>query len=211
MNRWTAQLLPPELLGSHIASGRSHTTGRVHDLSFRAATAIFGHLGIEWDLTKATAEDLTELREWVSFYKANRTLLLGGDLVRVDFPDPTTLTYGVVAPDRSSAIYAVASIGRSEVILPGRLRFPGLDPDRHYRFGPIMVGSPPSGLNSPPWWGGSRIEFDPSGGRRTIGWGLPDDGGTGLVLSGAALASTGVMAAQMHPEHAVLYRAEALD
>ena len=28
MNRWTAQLLPPELLGSHIASPRSHSTGR---------------------------------------------------------------------------------------------------------------------------------------------------------------------------------------
>ena len=40
MNRWTSQLLPPELLGSHIASPRSHTTGRVSDLSFRAATAI---------------------------------------------------------------------------------------------------------------------------------------------------------------------------
>ena len=57
MNRWTAQLVPQELLGSHIASGRSHTTGRVHELSFRAATAIFGHLGIEWDLTKATTEE----------------------------------------------------------------------------------------------------------------------------------------------------------
>ena len=40
MNRWTAQLLPPELLGSHIASPRSHSTGRRHDLSFRAATAV---------------------------------------------------------------------------------------------------------------------------------------------------------------------------
>ena len=28
MNRWTTQLIPPELMGSHIASGRSHTTGR---------------------------------------------------------------------------------------------------------------------------------------------------------------------------------------
>jgi alpha-galactosidase len=39
MNRWTTQLIPTELMGSHIASRRSHTTGRVHDLSFRAATA----------------------------------------------------------------------------------------------------------------------------------------------------------------------------
>jgi alpha-galactosidase len=211
MNRWTSQLLPPELLGSHIASARSHTTGRVHDLTFRAATAVFGHLGIEWDITAATAEELAELGEWVSFYKANRRLLMGGDLVRFDFPDPTLHAYGVIAPDRSSAIYTVASIGRSEVRLRGRLRFPGLDPDRRYRIRPIPVGRPPSGLNPPPWWGAVNREFDPSGERRARGWGLPADGGAGLVLSGAALASTGVMTADIHPEHAVLYSAEALD
>ena len=60
----------------------------MHDLSFRAATAIFGHFGIEWDLSAATAQELAQLKEWVSFYKANRKLLMGGDLVRVDCPDP---------------------------------------------------------------------------------------------------------------------------
>jgi alpha-galactosidase len=211
MNRWTSQLVPPELLGSHIASGRSHTTGRVHDLSFRAATAIFGHLGIEWDLAAATAHELTDLREWISFYKANRWLLMGGDSVRVDFPDPTVVAYGILAPDRSNAIYAVAFIGRSEVQLAGRLRLPGLDPHRRYRVRPIVVGRPPSGLIPPPWWGAITSESEPYGERRALGWGLPADGGAGLVLSGAALASTGVMAADMHPEHAILYRAEALD
>jgi alpha-galactosidase len=211
MNRWTSQLVPLELLGSHIASGRSQTTGRVHDLSFRAATAIFGHFGIEWDISAATAQELAQLKEWISFYKANRGLLMGGDLVRLDFPDPNLLAYGMIAPDRSSAIYTVVSMGRSEVMLPGRLRFPGLDPDRRYRIRPIPVGSPPSGLNPPPWWRAITTEFEPSGERRALGWGLPPDGGEGLVLSGAALASTGVMAADIHPEHAILYRAEALD
>ncbi|HET9302339.1 MAG TPA: alpha-galactosidase [Propionibacteriaceae bacterium] len=211
MMRWTSQLVPPELLGSHIASGRSHTTGRVHDLSFRAATAIFGHFGIEWDLAAATAQELADLREWISFYKANRRLLMGGDTVRVDFPDPTVVAYGILAPDRSNAIYAVAFIGRSEVQLPGRLRLPGLDPHRRYRVRPIVVGRPPSGLSPPPWWGAIMSEFEPHGERRALGWGLPADGGAGLVLSGAALASAGVMAADMHPEHAILYQAEALD
>ena len=139
MNRWTAQLLPPELLGSHIASARSHTTGRIHDLSFRAATAISGHLGIEWDLTKATTEDLAELREWVSFYKANRRLLLGGDLVRVDFPTrPPSRTGWLppIAPRRS--IQSHRSVDRGHTARPAAI--PGLDPDR-YRFGPIMVGA----------------------------------------------------------------------
>jgi alpha-galactosidase len=211
MNRWTSQLLPPELLGSHIASSRSHTTGRVHDLSFRAATAIFGHLGIEWDLTTATAQQLAELTKWVRFYKGNRQLLMGGDLVRLDVPDPTIYAHGIIAPDRSSAIYTVASIGRSDVMLPGRLRFPGLDPDRRYRIRPIPVGHPPSGLDPPPWWGATTTEFEPSGERPAHGWGLPPDGGAGVVLTGAALASTGVMAADTHPDQAILYRAEALD
>jgi alpha-galactosidase len=211
MNRWTSQLVPPELLGSHIASGRSHTTGRVHDLSFRAATAIFGHLGIEWDLAAATAQELADLREWINFYKADRMLLMGGDSVRVDFPDPTVVVCGILAPDRSNAIYMVAFIGRSEVRLPGRLRLPGLDPHRRYRVRPIVVGRPPSGLNPPPWWGAITSEFEPNGEHRALGWGLPADGGAGLVLPGAALASIGVMAADMHPEHAILYRAEALD
>jgi alpha-galactosidase len=211
MNRWTSQLLPPELLGSHIASAQSHTTGRVHDLSFRGATAVFGHLGIEWDLTAATAEELAELQEWVDFYKANRRLLMSGDLVRVDFPDPNIVVYGVISADRSSAIYTVALLGRSDVMLPGRLRLPGLDPDRRYRIRPLPVGRPPSGLTPPPWWGTSTAEWEPSGERRARGWGLPADGGPGLVLSGAALSSAGVMAADMHPEHAILYRVEALD
>src|SRR4029453_905567 len=152
MNRWTAQLVPQEMLGSHIASRRSHTTGRVHELSFRAATAIFGHLGIEWDLTRATTEELAELRDWVSYYKANRRLLMGGELVRLDLPDPTLLGYGVVARDHSSAIFTIASVGSSEVTLPGRVRFSGLDPHRRYRVRPVVVGRPPSGLNPPPWW-----------------------------------------------------------
>ncbi|HEY6666347.1 MAG TPA: hypothetical protein VI036_14565 [Propionibacteriaceae bacterium] len=39
----------------------------------------------------------------------------------------------------------------------------------------------------------------------------PADGGDGVVLSGAVLASAGVMAANMHPDHAILYRVAALD
>jgi alpha-galactosidase len=72
MLRWTAQLLPPEYLGSHIASGRSHVTGRIHDLGFRAGTALFGHLGIEWDLALASEREMAELKAWIAFYIPRR-------------------------------------------------------------------------------------------------------------------------------------------
>ena len=113
-------------MGSHIAPGlESHTTGRVHDLNFRAATAIFGHLGIEWDLTQASPAELTELARWISLYKAHRSLLFSGDLVRVDHPDQSLVGGGVVRqPTRVLACYSFASVGRSEVVSVGRLRLP---------------------------------------------------------------------------------------
>ena len=69
IQRWTQLLLPPELVGSHVGPPRAHTTGRTHDLSFRAATALFGHFGIEWDIASASDEERTELAEWIARYK----------------------------------------------------------------------------------------------------------------------------------------------
>jgi alpha-galactosidase len=188
MMRWTTQLIPPELMGSHIASGRSHTTGRVHDLSFRAVTALFGHLGVEWDLAAATMEEIDELRQWIAFFKAERGLLLAGDLVRVDHPDTTVYAHGVVAKDRSRGIFSIASMAQSEVVSVGRVRLPGLDPERRYRVAPVLLGQLPSGFRAPTWWRES-----------------------GTVFLGSALASAGLRAPNMHPEHAVLLRVDAVD
>jgi alpha-galactosidase len=213
MLRWTSQLIPPELQGSHIASRRSHTTGRTHDLSFRAATAVFGHLGIEWDLTRVDSEELAELAEWVDFFKAHRELLLAGDLVRLDFPDDTLCAGGVVAPDQSRAIYSFAMLAGSEVVMPGRLRLPGLDPARRYRVAPLLVARLPYGLRPPRWWRADLpeadyyLEIDKPSGMSTTGLTQPP----GVVLTGAALAATGLMAAGLNPEEAVLYLAEAVD
>ncbi len=214
MNRWTMQLLPPELLGSHIASGRSHTTGRVHDLSFRAGTALLGHLGIEWDLARATDDELTELAAWIAYYQEHREHLLSGDLVRVDVADPDTLAvYGVLAPDRARATYFLATTGRSDVSPRPRVRLPGLDPTRTYAVTPVIVGAHPGGLAAARWWlADGEIEepgaLDPAhpypeptlGGRRL-------SGGT---FSGAALAEVGLQPPLLHPDQIVMYELAAV-
>ncbi|MCS6559384.1 alpha-galactosidase [Curtobacterium flaccumfaciens] len=156
MHRWTQQLLPPELLGSHIASGRNHTTGRVHDLAFRAGTALVGHLGIEWDLAGATADESAALTEWIALYREHRPLLHGGDLVRSDEVDDARLVYGTVAPDRRQAVFFLASIGRSEVSGTGRVTFRDLDPDTSYRVDPVVIGDGHD-LVRPDWWSGPRV------------------------------------------------------
>lgn len=218
MMRWTTQLIPPEMMGSHIASGTSHTTGRSHDLNFRAATALFGHFGIEWDIRQASKTELTELAEWIAYYKQHRSLLLTGDLVRLDLADETLIGHGVVSADRSRGLFSFASIERSEVALPGRVCFAGLDPERRYRVTPQTIGATPSGLYPPQWWGvepempdgPERLELMASG--RYVPRLVPQEGITvGVELSGRLLQEVGLMHAPVNPDHAVLYLVEAID
>ena len=83
---------------------------------------------------------------------AGRSLLLGGDLVRIDFPDPTLAAHGVVASDRSRAIYSFAFLGRSEVTSLGRIRLPGLDPSVGTASNPCWWVRYKVGLKAPEWW-----------------------------------------------------------
>jgi alpha-galactosidase len=210
MHRWTTQLIPPELMGAHMASGKSHTTGRVHDLDYRAATAIFGHLGIEWDLAKASRSELDELAAWIAFYKAHRGLLLTGELVRVDFPDDSVNVHGVVAADQRSALFAVVAVDRSEVVSVGRIPLPGLDPDRRYRVQPVTELLPHRGA-PPRWWGLRAPSIDYAALDAGEHPRLVPDGEQGVELSGAALANAGLMPGSVDPDHTVLYFVTSID
>ena len=205
MHRWTTQLIPPELMGAHIASDVSHTTGRSHTLAFRAASAIFGHLGIEWDLRQATEPQLSELKAWISFHKQHRALLHSGDMVRLDFPEESLIGHGVVADDKRSALYSLASVGRSVVSMMGRVRLPGLDPHRAYKVRPVVPGGALAGLIPPPWWGVDRLA-----GRDTniaeAGQSIGDI--AGIETTGRVLASVGLAHPVVNPEQVVLYWVE---
>ena len=200
MHRWTQQLLPPELLGAHIASGRSHTTHRSHDLAFRAATALIGHLGIEWDLAQATESELAGLAEWIAFYRERRDLLHGGDLVRMDDVDPTLWVSGVIAPDRTRALYSLAYLGRSSEGPLGRITLRGLDPDRRYRVRPLALGDPAGGYRVPPWFAGAATVPTGTDGVTPLSRALAPDDVEGVVLSGRALATAGLAAPLSYPD-----------
>jgi alpha-galactosidase len=143
IQRWTGLLLPPELVGSHVGPPTAHTTGRTHDLAFRAATALFGHFGIEWDIASASAAEREALAEAIACYKRLRRLLHGGQVVRADHPDPAAYLHGVVAADRDEAVFAYVQLTASADETPGQARLPGLDPDRAYRVAPLRVAGEP--------------------------------------------------------------------
>ncbi|WP_368680902.1 alpha-galactosidase [Rhodococcus opacus] len=187
----------PELLGSHIASGISHTTGRYHRLSFRAGTALYGHLGIEWDLATATDDENAQLAVWIDLYKRHRELLHTGTMVRADEIDPTLLVYGAVAADRAEALFFLAYVGRSEVSPRGRFTLPGLDPDRRYRVRPVFAGAPDEGLKPPAWF-----DVQPPGGRAD---GLSAGSEVlGVSMTGRALAVVGLQTPASFPDDVVV-------
>ena len=75
IQRGFLQFMPPELMGSHIGTAPAHTTGRSQHMNFRAAVALQGHFGIEFDLVRLGDNDRARLAEWIGFYKTWRHLL----------------------------------------------------------------------------------------------------------------------------------------
>lgn len=178
--RWTGLLLPPELVGAHVGAPVSPTTGRASDLTFRLVTSLFGHAGIEWDLTAVPPADFSRLQAWAALYKELRGLLHSGTTVRSDDAGDGALLHGVVGPD--AAVYAYVRLATGPDVVAPRLRLPGLDPARRYRLRVrTEVGEP--GRAQPPWCA------------------------TGVELSGAALGRVGVAAPLLHPDQAVLLHA----
>jgi alpha-galactosidase len=158
IQRWTTSLIPPELIGAHVGPPVAHTTGRASDLSFRCATALFGHAGIEWDVTTCTDAEREQLASWAGLYRELRGLLHSGDVVRADPVDEGSWLHGVVAADRAEAVYSYLRLETSPSSVGGRIRFPGLDPRARYdvvrrdEVGPAGV----SERTLPDWWRAGR-------------------------------------------------------
>ncbi len=187
IQRGVSMLIPPELMGAHIGPTRSHTTGRTHDLSFRAATALFGHLGIEWNLLGITGAELADLAQIVELHQRLRPLLHSGDAVRFDTED-AYVAHGVYAADRSQAVVSFAVVTTAASLSPPPLRLPGLDVDRRYRVEHLPL---PGGR-----WGPARRQ--------------PDWIETGITLTGRQLEAHGIQPPILHPESAVLLTLTAL-
>jgi len=188
IQRWTSLVVPLEMIGAHVGAPRAHVTGRHSDLSFRAATALFAHAGIEWDLTDVGGDNLDFLRRWAELYKARRGLLHSGTLVRGDHPDPAAVVQGVVAADRSEALFCYAQLETSRASIPAPLRLDGLAAQRVYRLRVEDLFASPRTVAraTPPWWPGP------------------------VQLSGKAAETVGVTLPILTPAQAVVLHLEAV-
>ena len=186
IQRWTGQLIPPELVGTHVGPSPSHTTGRPGSDTFRLVTALFGHAGIEQDLTRCTPGELARLSAWSRLYREFRPLLHSGRVVRADLPDEATLLHGVVAEGAAEALYCWARLTTSPAGQSGRVRLPGLDAGAAYRVRiRTELGLPSLHQTAGPAWATRALD----------GW---------VELPGSVLALAGLPMPTLNPEQAML-------
>jgi alpha-galactosidase len=185
---YTGLLVPYELMGAHIGGPASHSTRRSHSLDFRAATALFGHYGIEWDISGLPREELAALRGWVDFHKANRSLFHTGRSVHSDHPDPSTDLRGVVAEDHQRAVFIYTQRSASVTYPSGAFTLPGLDPDTVYS---VALTAPLTDTASP--------------GQSALEWAQKP-----VLLSGRVLETVGLQAPVLFPETAIIITADSV-
>ena len=193
IQRWTGLLVPPERMGTHIGPPTAHTTHRHLDLSLRMLVALGGHAGLEWDITMCSPDELEALRAWSGLYRELRPLLHGGDVVRSDHPDASLVVGGVVAPDRSAAVFTVVQVVSGRGVAPGVVPLPGLDAGRRYRVRVRSEAGLPSVVQTAPpaWWDAAT--------------------GDGILVGGAALRSVGLALPVLHPAQGFLLHLESVD
>ena len=187
IQRGTSLIVPPEMVGEHISESPNHATRRSTTITTRAAMAFFGHLGIEWNIMKLSDDELALIKRWVDLYKARRTHLPQGDVVHADNPDPAVRVDGLLAPDRSYAVYRFAAVSSSAEYPYGLTRFPGLSESSTYRVRPL---------------GGADLydsELSPNC-RTHLDWWTDD----GITVPGAVLTQWGIRLPQLAPEHCLL-------
>lgn len=191
IQRGFLQFFPPEVMGAHVGTAPSHTTGRTQSMAFRAAVALPGHLGVELDVRQLSDADTAELRGWINVYKQLRDRLHhgrvwlgeGGDGLRWQLHGDeaaSDLVLLVLRPLPSSHRYTPT------------LRLPMLDPAARYRVREVL----PAGTVRPTGRHHTAPFFDAIN--------TPE----GLVLDGAWLAHAGLPMPRTQAETAFLVRLE---
>lgn len=173
IQRGCSFFFPSEVMGAHIGPRVCHITGRILSAEFRAATAMFGHMGMEFDLTELTGEEAEAVKAAVELHKRHRQLIHTGELVRLETPACAS-AFAIVAADRNKAIASYSQVSTRIDTVPETLRFVALDPSAHYQVNVVWPIEP---------FGKSTEAMDFSG-----------------VFSGDVLMKVGVQLSIMLPE-----------
>ncbi|MEP3226827.1 MAG: alpha-galactosidase [Parasphingorhabdus sp.] len=190
IQRGASHFFPLKILGSHVGPKVCHITKRTLSMEFRAATAIFGHMGLELNLLEETPDDIATLKKAIALYKEHRDLLHSGNFVRLETPDYLNVI-GVIAKDQSEAIINCVKLVGHKSTLPSRIFIEGLDPAKRYRT-TILWPMQDFAITHP-----SIID-------------IADLCGEGSDFSGEALAVQGLQLPLTYPETSIIFKFQAV-
>ena len=174
--------------------GRRTRHGAVTSQSFRLVTALFGHAGIEQDLTGCSGEELAALAAWTRLYREFRPLLHDGRVVRGDVGDEATLLHGVVAARRDGGPVLLGAAGdlSRRAIRPRAPPRPGRGPSTTGYGSGAMPAYPTMHQTTPPAWLTQALD----------GW---------VAVPGAVLSRAGLPMPVLNPEQAMLIEVRATE
>jgi alpha-galactosidase len=136
IQRGMSYFFPPEVMGAHIGPGECHSTNRRHSINMRGVTALGGHMGVELDPVKETAEEKQAFAHYIQLHKQHRHLLHSGRTFRIDSANKDQYIYGVVGANQDGQeelLITVCQLAMPEYALPSPLRISHIDVHARYQ------------------------------------------------------------------------------
>lgn len=130
----TSMCYPVSSMGSHVSVVPNHQLNRKTPLHTRANVAYFGTFGYELDLNKLSDEEISEVKQQITFMKEYRELIQFGTFYRLKSPfEGNETVWMTVSEDKKTALvfwYRERNVVNADFT---RVRLQGLDPDLIYR------------------------------------------------------------------------------
>ena len=138
-----SMFFPAEVMGAHVGPDVCHITGRTLSMETRVGVAMFGHMGIEANLLGMGRIETQVLKAGVALHKKYRSLILSGNLVRLDTHCEES-AFGIVSQDGSEALFSYIQLNSLSSSVGGRLQFAGLDSNSLYLVNIVWPTEPKS-------------------------------------------------------------------
>ncbi|MEQ1547673.1 MAG: alpha-galactosidase [Chakrabartia sp.] len=184
INKGWFNFLPLMVTGNHVGPSPNPITGRQINIDFRAKVAMFGHMGVEVDPGSLSQSERDILSAHIEIYKAWRHVLHEGHLHEINHNDPGL--YGWFALRGQTGLALIAQIGFARNFNVAPITLPGLVADASYRVKCLE-----------PW--------STKAARYVANANLWREG---VVMTGHALAMSGLALPLTHPETAWLLSVE---
>ena len=127
-----SNFLPMAVTGSHVGPRKCHTSGRIHNIEFRAWVAAQRLMGFEMDPRELTPEELSSLKHITQWWKDNRIWRHDADIHRLNVADNSITGEIQVSRNQDKFVTFVGIAKTSKWSCPIPLRLTGLKPDYIY-------------------------------------------------------------------------------